>query len=92
MLVPSRIVLLELIKISRAHYIRTPEIKRPDRGENLACRMVTPLNVLGSLSYTRRRLNTKLAQAVDVAADEVIRDPFLPLILVCPRVHRSALF
>jgi hypothetical protein len=50
-----------------------------------------PFGVCGGLGDARRGLNAKFGQAIEIATNKVIGDPFLPLILVGPWTDRCAI-
>src|ERR1700761_5743301 len=83
-LVPPRIMLFEPLEILRAHRIGSPEVERPNRCQDLAHRMMRPFRIRRSLGYARRRLNAEFGQAIEIATDEVVGHPFLPLVFIGP--------
>jgi hypothetical protein len=90
-LVPAGIMLLEPLEIPRTHRIGAPEVERPNSRQDLANRMMRPFGVRCGLGHARRRLNAEFGQAIEIAADKIVGDPFLPLILVGPRPDRCAI-
>src|ERR1700722_17644598 len=90
-LVPAGIMFLEPLEVRWAHRIGAPEVERPDSRQDLANRMMRPFGIRRGLGDARRCLNAEFGEAIEIATDKVVGDPFLPLILVGPRTDRSAI-